>query len=274
MKLFSQILSYALPLLYLIVLYFYYQIFSGKRKNLWIDTTALLSILLVVHGIEIITRNIYLSTTPISTKHDAFSFLAFSILFVYMIIEMSVKNRGSGLFILSLALVFEVLSLFYLSWQVETNPLLANPTFTFHASTSVMGYTALALSAIYALMYILQNRNIKKHRHGKLFSQLPAITFLEKMSIRSAVIGMILLGIGILLGHLQADKMMGSFWPKDVKVIITDIVWLLYLGGILLARSLKWGGKWMAFFSITGFFILVLGGMIVMYLFESFHEFY
>jgi len=274
MKLFSQILSYTLPFLYLAVIYFYYLIFLGKDKRLISKTTPMLIILLILHAIEIISRHVAIKAIPLSTTHDAFSFLAFSILFVYMILELSLKNKGSGLFILSFAFIFELFSSFNVSWTLETNPLLQDPSFAIHASISIMGYTALGLSALYALMYILQNRNIKKRNLGKLFNQLPAISYLEKMSMRSVMIGIILLGIGILDGHFQASDVMGSFWLNDIKVIVIDAVWIIYVIGYFISRLMKWRGIYMAYFSIFGFLFLIIGGSLVIYLSESFHVFY
>lgn len=275
MKTLSQILSYLLPVLYLVVIYIYFIIYKGRNKNLASKSTWFLAALLLIHATEIAVRHITLKAIPLSTAHDALSFLAFSILFVYMIIELSLKNRGSGLFILPFAFILELSSTFNMNWQPETNPLLKNPLFAIHASISIMGYTALALSAIYALMYIIQNRNIKKHNLGNLFNQLPALTYLEKMSVRSVLIGIILLGVGILQGHIQADKLIGAFWPNDLKVIISDSVWLVYVIVYILSRRMKWRGVWMAYFSIAGFLFLILGGWtLVLYLSESFHEFY
>jgi HemX protein len=274
MKLFSQILSYALPLLYLGVIYFYFLIFTGKDKRLERKTTFMLIGLLIIHAIEIISRLVAIHAIPLSTMHDAFSFLAFSILFVYMILELSLKNKGSGLFILSFAFIFELFSSFNVNWTEETNPLLKDPSFAIHASISIMGYTALALSALYALMYILQNRNIKKRNLGKLFIQLPAITYLEKMSVRSVFIGIILLGIGILQGHLEASSVMGSFWQNDIKVIVIDSIWIIYVIGYSVSRLMQWRGIYMAYFSILGFLVLILGGSAVIYISESFHAFY
>lgn len=273
MKVFSQFLSYFLPILYLGVIYVYYAIFSGKKKSWTNKTTLFLAILLVFHAIEIAFRHIALKAIPLSTTHDALSFLAFSMLFVYMILELSVKNRGSGLFILFFAGILELVSTFNLTWEPETNELLTNPTFAIHASLSIMGYTAMSLSALYAIMYMIQNYNIKKRQLGKLFTQLPALSYLEKMSIRSAFIGIILLGIGILLGHMEAKVLIGEFWPKDIKVIATDIIWALYVIGYLAARLMKWHGKKMAYLSMAGYFILIVGGTLVVYLSESFHEF-
>lgn len=274
MKTFSFILSYLLPVLYLAMVYLYYTIFSGKKKSLVKKTTPFLFTLAAIHLLELITRHIALNTMPFSNIHDAFSFLAFSILLVYTIIELSVNNRASGLFILLFAFFLEIISTVNIPWTPETNPLLRDPFFVIHASMSIVGYTALSLSAIYAFMYVIQNRNLKKHKLGVLYNQLPALSYLEKMSIRSVAIGIIMLGLGILHGHIQANNVFGSYWLIDVKVIITDIIWLLYLIGYILARFKRWRGKWMAYLSLAGFIILIIGGVSVVLVFESFHQFY
>ena len=206
MKTVSFTISFLLPVFYLVIVILYYRIFTGKIKSRLSKTTPLLIGLLVFHIIELALRTSALHTMPLSSIHDATSFLAFSILLVYMIIELSLNNRASGLFILSFAFILEIISTFYLTWEKETSELLTNPYFAIHASMSVMGYTALSLSAIYALMYIIQNRNLKKKKMGLLYTQLPALTYLEKMSIRSVVIGIILLGLGIMHGHFQLRK--------------------------------------------------------------------
>ena len=269
----SQILSYILPILYLAVIYAYYVIFTGKKKSWTNKTTLFLGLLLILHGIEIGLRHAALKTIPLSTVHDALSFLAFSILFVYMLIELRLKIRGSGIFILFFAFLLELISTFNLSWAPETNELLSSPTFALHASLSIMGYTAMSISALYSIMYIIQNHNLKNRNLGKLFTQLPALSFLEKMSIQSAFMGIVLLGIGLLLGHIQAEAIMGEFWPNDIKVIATDIIWLIYLSGYIMAQVLRLHGKKMAYLSITGYFILVVGGFLIVYLTETFHEF-
>jgi ABC-type uncharacterized transport system permease subunit len=274
MKTLSIFLGYALPVLYLAMVIVYYMIYSGRKRYVVRNTTPFLAILVLIHALEIISRHIVFKTIPLSNLHDSLDFLAFSIAIVYLVIEMTVKNRGSGLFILGLAFVIELISSFNLSYEPETNELLTNPIFAIHASLSIMGYTAMALSAIYALMYIVQNNNLKKRKIGKLFTELPAITYLQKMSTRSVFIGIILLGIGLLLGHIQALELMGSFWPKDMKVIVSDAIWILYLMGYIMLLRNKWRGEKMAYYTISGFLILIAGGLLVIYLSESFHNFF
>ena len=275
MQIFSQIISYSLPVLYLLVIYVYYLIFSEKNKSLVHKTTPILLFLVICHIVEIITRNIALGTMPLSTSHDSYAFIAFSILLVYMISELGLENRGAGLFILFFALILQSLSTFNMSWQPETHELLTNKTFAIHASMSIMGYTALSLAAIYSLMYIIQNNNLKKRKLGNMFLQLPALTYLEKMSVRSVVTGIILLGIGILLGHYLAymNATIGDFWPKDIKVITSDVVWLIYVVGYIVTVAKKWRGEKMAKLSLYSFIVLIIGGGIIIYMSESFHKF-
>jgi ABC-type uncharacterized transport system permease subunit len=253
----------------------YYLIFSGKKKALVNKTTPILLILLICHLAEMLTRNLALQTMPLSTTHDAYSFLAFSVLLVYMISELGLQNRGAGLFILSFSLLLELFSAFNMSWQPETNELLANRAFAIHASLSITGYTALSLAAIYALMYIIQNNNLKKRNLGKLFRQLPALNYLEKMSMRSVITGIVVLGVGLYLGHYQAleNPKIGVFFPNDMKVIVSDAVWVMYLMGYIMTNIKKWRGEKMAYMSLYGFLILIVGGGIIIYMSESFHKF-
>jgi HemX protein len=274
MKLLSQFLSYILPVFYLCAIYIYYVIFSGKRKNLESKTLPILTGLLILHGAEIAIRLASLRVMPFSTAFDALSFLAFSILFIYLIIESSIKNKGSGLFILSFAFVLQLISSFNHTWEAETNELLSSPTFTIHASLTIMGYTALSISAIYALMYIIHHQNMKKRRFGAIYQQMPPLNLLESMSIRSVAIGVILLGLGIFMGHVQANTVLGSFWISDPKVIISDIIWILYAASYALSRALKLRGRWMAYLSVSGYLILITSGIVLFTLTESFHKFY
>jgi hypothetical protein len=42
----------------------------------------------------------------------------------------------------------------------------------------------------------------------------------------------------------------------------------------VLARALRWRGRWMAYLSLSGFLMLVFAATIFMMLTESFHKFY
>lgn len=274
MKTFSLILSYLLPVLYLGTVLLYFNVFLKKKRTYERVTTYFLVGLIVIYSVRAIVRNYALQVVPVSTAFDALSFMAFAILVVYLIIELSFKNKASGFFIVSFAFIVEIVSAFNYNWTPETNELLTTTSFAVHASLNIIGYTALSLSAIYALMYVIQNHNVKKHKFNVLYDQLPPLTHLEMMSIRSVLIGILTMGGGLFLGHLQTHQAFGSFWMPDPKVVITDIIWLAYVIGYSGARLFRWRGRRMAYMALSGFAVLTLGGIVIVLVAESFHEFF
>ncbi len=274
MKILGMWGCYLLPFLYLGITYFYYTIFRGTNKRLAKHSTWLLAGLLVIHLLHLGLFHFSINRIFFASVHDFLSFLAFSIVLVYLIVELRLNNKASGFFILSFAFLVELISLLYLKPHIQPNPLLKNPGFILHVAMTIIGYTALALSAIYALMYLLQERSIKKHRFGIIFQQLPSLNYLEKMSIHTVVIGIIFLGLGILNGHFQTYQKLGSFWLPDVKIILLDSLWLIYLIGYFSSRLMKWYGRRMAWLSLLTFLILLVGGMVVLNFSNSFHRFF
>lgn len=274
MKLIGQIMNYLLPLLYLGAVVVYYLIFFNKKKELERYTIPILIFLISFHGLSIVFRLIALRMLPLTTIFDSFSFLAFSLLAVYLVIELSIQNKSTGIFVLILAFIFKTISTFHFKWNIEINEILANPTYAIHAAMTVIGYTALSLSAIYAVLYLVQHFKMKRKKFDRLSMQLPPLTYLERMSIHSVFIGIILMGVGILLGHIQAHMVLGKFWLSDPKVIVTDLIFLFYLLGYVISQSLKLRGRWMAVISLTGYTFLLGSAIALVLVSKSFHVFY
>jgi HemX protein len=273
MKTISQSITVLLPTVYLLVIVLYGLLFFTKNKRLERITPYLLFSLMALHGLEIFSRGLALRAIPLSSMFDALSFLALAILIVYAIMEMTVKNKATGFIVLFLPFLLQIISSLLYTWDLESNPLLRNPIFAVHASFTVIGYTGLCISALYALMYIMLNHNIKKRRLGIIYENLPPLDLLEKLSIRSVVIGIFALGIGLLLGHLRSSAVFGHFWLNDPKVIFSDILWVCYFTGYLLSRIAKWRGRWMALLSLSGFLLLLTVNFSLFFVVKSFHQF-
>ena len=210
---------------------------------------------------------------PLVSKSDALSFLAFVILLIYLILELTYKNKATGFLLLFLPFLLQTVSSIFYDWNLVIDPILQDPVFAFHVVMTIGGYTAISISAVYALMYVLLNRNLKNHKMGPVFENLPPLMLLESMSVRSVQIGIFLLGTGILLGHFRANAVIGSFWPADPKVLISDALWISYFIGMGISYLRKWRGLWMAYLSIAGFAVLILSNVALVFFQQSFHQF-
>jgi ABC-type transport system involved in cytochrome c biogenesis permease subunit len=269
----SQVFSIILPILYLAFVIYYGYIFFGRNKKLESKTPLMLTILLVFHAMHIILRGTAIATIPLSTKFDALSFLAFSIILLSLIIELSLETKASVFFALILSFIIQTSSYLLYNWNLTQHPLLSNPIYAVHVVLTILGYTGICISALYALLYILLNHNIKYHRLGIVYEKLPSLRLLEQMSIRSVQVGIISLGLGILLGHLHAGNVLGTHWPWDAKVIFSDGIWLGYFTGYIIAQLRRWRGRWMAYLSMVGFGILILTNVTIIFIQDTFHQF-
>jgi HemX protein len=273
MKTSSQILSMLLPVIYLFFVFIIAYIFFGRNKNLANKIPLMIIILIVVHSVQIILRGIAIEMLPLSTKFDALSFLAFTIIILTLIIEFSNKNKTILYFAVLLSLIIQSISSMFYSWNLTPHPMLSNPIYAVHVVLAILGYSAISISALYALLYIMLYHNIKYHRFGLIYEKLPSLGHLERLSISSVQIGIITLGLGILIGHLHAGDALGTYWPIDKKVIYNNIIWFGYFTGFLIAQIYNWRGRWMAYLAMVGFVILILANITLLFIKNTFHQF-
>ena len=71
-----------------------------------------------------------------------------------------------------------------------------SPWVEFHAALSVMAYGAFAMAAIAGVMYLVQERQLKTHRFGAFFFQMPPIAKLATANVRLLWVGLAILSAG------------------------------------------------------------------------------
>lgn len=273
MKTISQIVSLILPAIYLVVVFVNAYIFFGRNKILEIRVPVIITLLIIAHGIHIILRGLAIETLPLGTKMDALSLLALAIIILILIIEISSENKTTIFFAVFLSFIIQTISSLFYSWDMTPHPLLENPLYAVHVVLTILGYSAISISALFALLYIMLNHNIKYHQLGIIYEKLPPLRNLERLSIRSVQIGIITLGLGIFVGHLHAKQVLGTYWPMDPKVIYNNIIWFGYFLGLVIAQIYKWRGRWMAYLALVGFGILIFTNIMIVFIDKTFHQF-
>ena len=121
MKTISQSISILLPLAYLLIIFLFGHIYFGRNKKLETKTIRAIILLLVFHAIHIILRGITVDVIPLATKFDALSFLAFIIIFINLIIELSQETRVTLFFALILSFIIQTISSVFCLWNRNCN---------------------------------------------------------------------------------------------------------------------------------------------------------
>lgn len=226
-----------------------------------------------LHGADLTARAMHYRHFPIATVFEAFSLLALSIVVVYIIIEWRTGVRNTGMFILGIVFTFQLVSSAFITLPTSFSKLLWDPTFVLHVATAILGYSGMAISAIYGFLYLMLFYDIKKRRFGLIYKQLPSLEVMSGFTYRAAVLGFSFLTVAMVLGLTLLVKVYGTYWTWDPKIAITFVAWSIYSVGVGAGRLWGWSGRRVAFASIAGFLVILLSLVVINLFTTTFHEF-
>jgi ABC-type transport system involved in cytochrome c biogenesis permease subunit len=134
---------------------------------------------------------------------------------------------------------------------------LQNPALTFHIFAAAAGVALFAIAFGVALMYVLQEREVKGKRFGVLFSRLPPLQSLDTLTQRLVRLGFVIFTVALLLGAFTAKAVWKSAWSWDPQQITSLIIWLFY-GALVQVRHAGWHGRRFALLTMAGFAIVIV----------------
>ncbi len=267
-------LNIILPFLYLAVFSVYLFNFFKENKFFNNSKRIILFITLLVHLYYLAVRTIEYDHTPITSKFEIFSLLAFSICFSYFLLELLTDIRGTGAFIILFSLIFQIISSLFVPDSYIVPEVLRNRLLGMHVINAILGYSGFTISAVYGILYMMLYKNLKANKFGLIFNRLPSLETLEKLTYYSSIIGFVLLTVAIVIGIVWLPSAFPNFSYADPKLIGTFLVWLLYGFGIAKTMMADWFGKKVVRFSLLGFFIAILSLVITNTMAKTFHSFY
>lgn len=268
-----EILKFLLPLIYFIVVWTYGKAFFKSSKQAETLKSPLLYLLVFLHFIYLILRTFAFSHPPITKIFEIMTVVAFCISLAYAYIELRTKVKGTGYFILMVAFFFQLISSLFIKDLLIVPDVLRSNLLGFHVTSALLGFSAITISAIYGMLYLMLYHDIKSNRIGVIYQRLPNLEILERMSFTSTKFGFVFLTIAIIVGIIWLPKAFENFSYADPKLIGTGFIWLLYGIGLSAKWFAKWQGKKIVWFSIIGFIISFFSMTIVNMFFSGFHKF-
>lgn len=269
-----QTLEIGLPLLYAAVFAVYLRHFISPtdRSQRFIGSHLLYGTL-VIHVGYLSVLSVHIEHLPVSSRAEFLSLVALCIGLVYALVERKHGDPNTGIFFIGLALATQAWSSFLMEPSTPYPLLEEHSIYGVHVLFTVFGFTALALSALYALMYIMLSRQLKSRNLGVIFRRLPPLNTLEKMSRLATLCGIVLLGIGLAIGHFLAIYVLDDFNFFDPKILITYIAWAAYAVGYLLVKVRGLSGLRMGYLSLGAYSTLIAAMVVVNSFLNSFHSF-
>ncbi|MBW1996874.1 MAG: cytochrome c biogenesis protein CcsA [Deltaproteobacteria bacterium] len=192
----------------------------------------------------------------IFTLKAALSFFAWAILGAYLVFHLKFKLMVLGSFLTPFAACLLIISSTIPGMEIVARPAFKGMWLTVHVWATLMGNGVFAVTFISAVMYLLQEHQIKGKKLGPLYTRLPSLQTLDMINHYSLMYGFPLLTLGMIAGAVYAQYVLGKYWRWDPKEVWSFVTWLLYAVLLHERIAVGWRGRRTAILSIIAFFVL------------------
>jgi len=172
-----------------------------------------------------------LGRCPITNHFEVFIFLAWSVALIYLLIGPAYRLSLMGAFTAPLVFGLQTCALLTPIDVRRAIKYAPTPWLELHASVSLIAYGAFALACVAGLMYLVQERQLKRRELNSMFYHFPPLTDLFAAITRLLWLGFVLLTVGLVAGFFTGQPL------PYVKVAWSLGVWIFY-AAILFARHL------------------------------------
>jgi HemX protein len=222
----------------------------------------------------LVRRGIALDKPPLVSRFD--THLLVSLLLIVAALGLDLLRTMPVLTIgaLPLAVASLILAAATGEPQDPTAPFASTPIAGLHAVLMLFSYVAFAVAFVTALLFLIEQRQLKAHGIPASFGMMPSLETSYRMTLRSVVAGVILLTGGILCGYLYAREKLtpSSHWRWDPKILVTSGVWAGFLIVALLSAVPSFKGRRTAVASALCFVVSMAASWIASF-WSGFHRY-
>jgi len=142
-----------------------------------------------------------------------------------------------------------------------------------HTVCSLLSYAAFLTAFVAGVLFLVQERQLKRKTMGVLFRRLPSLQALDRANFLAIGVGFALLSLGTAFGFLGAGRLLGRWWTGDPKEYLTVAMWGSYLALWLVRLGATLRGRRVALLSILGFGLVLFTLLGASRLLSSWHSY-
>jgi cytochrome c-type biogenesis protein CcsB len=236
-------------------------------------STWLLACAFFFHTATLFTQYFLTGQSPVTSLYGSVSFFAWVIAGSYLFFQVRTKTRILGSIVSPITFLLVLVA----SQQLHGGGLLPEnlrgSLVTVHVILSVMGEALFVLVAMAGILYLLQDRHIKKRRLNTMSRLLPPLKDLDRINHYGLLIGFPILTFGLLAGSAWAGAVWGSHWQWDPKFIWALLFWLCFAFVLHQRLAIGWSGHKAALLSVVFFVILLVSLSVITLCFPTIHTF-
>ncbi|MFO8088990.1 MAG: cytochrome c biogenesis protein CcsA [Desulfatiglandaceae bacterium] len=245
----------------------------SQKKWVFKVSLRVLTVGFASHTIYLIYLYGSLSPVPGVDFRAAFSLFAWSVICAYLLFQARFRIIALAGFAAPMAALLMLLSAAMPQVESTSIPDLKGIWLAIHIAATFMGNGLFAIAFLAGIMYLLQERHIKKKKFGTFFNRLPSLDSLDLLGRYAVIYGFPFFTVGMITGSIYAWYTLGSYWNWDPKEVWSLITWLLYAALLHERLAVGWRGRRAAIMAIACFAMVMFTFVGVGMWFGGYHSF-
>jgi ABC-type uncharacterized transport system permease subunit len=212
----------------------------------------------VFHFVSIVEEGIVSNRCPITNFYETLSMCAFLLVVLYLFAHWRFKLESLSVFVFPLVFVAALVATMGNPVSAWSSPVVRNTWLTVHIVLVLLGLAALLLAAIASLVYLFQERELKRKKPRKSYYRLPALGTLDEVISQAMAVGFVLITLAVIAGSTWGFIELKAGWLADPKIVISFITWGVYMALVFLRTVAGWRGRKAAIMTVTVSFFAAL----------------
>jgi ABC-type transport system involved in cytochrome c biogenesis permease subunit len=217
---------------------------TQRRIHLFQVAVGALSLGTVFHLVSIVEEGTALGRFPASGFYESMSLCALLIAALFLFVYWRYRLESLSVFIFPLVFVMALVASLgrpvTASWTSST---VRDAWLMVHVVLVLLGYAALLFTAVAAVLYLLQERELKRKKPRSFYLRLPPLGTLDDLITRFMGWGFVFITVAVIVGSTWAFVEFGTRWVTDPKIAISLFTWGIYLAMVFLRISAGWRGR-------------------------------
>jgi ABC-type uncharacterized transport system permease subunit len=245
------VMFYIISLMFLLVNFYF------NKPFLQIFQTLFAFLGVAANGLQIFVNWRNEGVINVYALEDLLMLLSLSIGILYLLLSLRYKRPYVGFFLLPIAIIVGITSLFLTPAPVQSS-VLENSWLYMHIPFAVIG-TAFFLTAFAAgIMYFIMERQLKGKKFGRIFDRFPPLAVIDKINNGALYLGFAFYTVAIFASSgwvrfkVEDSEILNSAGFK-LKVILSFAAWLVF--GVIIFIKSRFGmsARQTALASVIGF---------------------
>jgi len=223
-----------------------------RRPSLPPASLGALGLGLLAHATALIVEALRIHRLPMVDVRSALSSYAFLVTLAFFLAYLRYRITSLGILMLPLVFVLTLISALHADRSFDSSAFRGGWLLV-HIGSTILGYTGFFLTFVAAVMYLMQEKELKSKKPRASYFRLPSLEVCDELYYRSLLFGLPFLSLGILTGFVWASRTWKGPWELDPKIVASLLTWFIYLVLFSTRISGGWRGRRAAYGAIFGF---------------------